>query len=212
MRLGYFGGSFDPPHCGHLAVAHAAAERFSLDCVWLAPTGRQPLKQHGAEASFADRLAMTRLLCGGDDRLLASEVDAPYLDATPNYTIDALVRVREQSPGAALFAIIGADALLDLPRWRESERLFDLANWIAVSRPGHSLSGPLPEALLRERERGRLRLLSDLDVPVTSTAIRQRVRHSSQLTGEQLPETVLSYIRLHRLYTDRQLAALPPHQ
>ena len=200
MRLGYFGGSFDPPHCGHLTIALAAARQFALDCVWLAPTGRQPLKRQGAEASFADRFAMTQLLCAGDDRLLASEVDGPRPDGGPNYTVEALRQVRDEAPDAALFAIIGADALGDLPRWHEAGQLFALATWIAVSRPGYSLSGALPETLRSEMERNRLCLLPDIDVPVSSTKIRQGLRHGEEPTRAQLPDAVLDYVRQHRLY------------
>ena len=209
MRLGYFGGSFDPPHCGHLAIAQAAAQQFSLDRVWMAPTGRQPLKRRGADASFSDRLAMTRLLCEQDDRLIASEIDAPRPDRGPNYTSDALVRVHEQAPGAAVFAIVGADALPDLPHWHEAERLFALATWIAVSRPGHPFSERLPAALQVEVDRGRLCLVHEIEVPVSSTEIRQSLRDSADLTREQLPESVLRYIRAHRLYSERLGKSLP---
>jgi len=95
MRVGFYGGSFDPPHCGHLAVAKAAAEAFALDTVLLAPTARQPLKPQGAEASFDDRLAMVRLLCEGESGLEASELEAPSAESgaavQPNYTIDSPV-------------------------------------------------------------------------------------------------------------------------
>src|SRR5580700_10939646 len=110
MRVGFYGGSFDPPHCGHLAVARAAARAFALDKVLLAPTAQQPLKPQGAEAAFADRLAMVRLLCAGEHGLQASELEAPDSSgasppssgaaapnaAQPNYTIDTLRRLRAQ--------------------------------------------------------------------------------------------------------------------
>ncbi len=204
MRLGFFGGSFDPPHCGHLAIALAAAQHFSLERIWLAPTGRQPFKQAGAEATFLDRVAMTRLLCGADDRLFASTLDAPRPDGAPNYTVDALSELRACHPDAELFAILGADALPDLPHWRESERLFELASWIAVSRPGNALAEPLPEPLREQQERGRLCLLKDVQVPVSSTEIRRKLHQpSSGLTSEDVPETVLGYIRSHMLYQQR---------
>ena len=209
LRLGFFGGSFDPPHCGHLAIARAAAQRFSLDRVWMAPTGRQPLKRMGAEATFGDRLAMTRLLCEADDRLLASGVDAPRQDGRPNYTVDTLNEVRRQAPDALLFAIIGADALPDLPSWHEAKQLFDLATWIAVSRPGHLLSGTMSAALREEEERGRLYLVHDVDLPVSSTSIRQMLHHSSNPTREELPEAVLQYIQERRLYSEPAKTCLP---
>ncbi len=86
MRLGYFGGSFDPPHLGHLAVARAAADAFALDRVLFVPTAHQPLKPTGATASYADRLAMVSLLCADDPRLAASDLEAPLPDHAPNYS------------------------------------------------------------------------------------------------------------------------------
>ena len=202
MRLGFFGGSFDPPHGGHLAIALAAAEHFSLDQVLMAPTGRQPLKRLGAEAGFPDRLAMTHLLCEGHEQLLASDIDAPHRDGTPNYTVDALGELRRQTMGADLFAIIGADILRDLPQWHESDRLFGLATWIAVSRPGHSLSEIVPAALHSEMKAGHLCLLNDIAVPVSSTEVRRVLRQSLDPTSEELPAAVLRYIRSHRLYAE----------
>src|ERR1700734_1006739 len=96
MRVGFFGGSFDPPHLGHLAVARAAAQAFALDTVLLAPTAHQPLKPHGADAPFEDRLAMVRLLCAGQPGLEASELEAPTEAISPNYTIDTLRALRAE--------------------------------------------------------------------------------------------------------------------
>ena len=200
MRLAFFGGSFDPPHLGHLAVAQAAAKDFSLDRVLFAPTGRQPLKRHGAVASFADRLAMVGLLCEQDERMVPSTIDAPHSDGSPNYTIEALTRLKEQCEGTTLFTIIGADSLLDLPKWRQSERLFELATWISVSRLQPTFPDTLPEMLKMEEERGRLHLIRDVNIPTSSTALRERLHKSSRDTGEEIPESVLRYIKEHNLY------------
>lgn len=206
MRLGFFGGSFDPPHLGHLAVAQAAAERFSLDMVLLAPTGRQPLKKAGAQASFADRLAMVHLLCDESDRLTPSAVDAPRSDGSPNYTVDTLVRVQEQAPDAAIFAIIGADSLPALPRWHGAERLFELATWIAVSRPHHPFAGMLSPVLQQEFERGRLHLIRDVNLATSSSGLRERMHHGSADLSDSLSGKVLRYIRAHHLYSGQRLA------
>ena len=200
MRLGFFGGSFDPPHCGHLAIALAAAESFSLDQVWLTPTGRQPFKHAGAEATFQDRVAMTRLLCEADGRLVMSEIDAPHADGTPNYTVDTLARLRRSDVTVELFAIVGADALPELPKWREAARLFELATWIAVSRPGHLLAEALPAALRGEQARGRLCLLANVAVPVSSTEIRRKLQQGLDPTDREVPEAVLRYLHAHQLY------------
>ena len=202
MRVAFFGGSFDPPHSGHLALARAAAKQFSLDRVLLAPTGRQPLKRDGAEATFTERLAMVSLLCEHDEFLVPSTLDAPHQDGSPNYTVDALVHLKQQCEGATLFALIGADSLRDLPKWHQAERLFELATWISVSRPQHPLPKPLPAMLEEEQGRGRLHLIRNVNVDSSSTGLRDRLREGSHDVSDGIPENVLRYIRDHRLYTD----------
>jgi nicotinate-nucleotide adenylyltransferase len=121
MRVALFGGSFDPPHHGHTAIAAAAADVFDLDQVLFAPVGRQPLKPEGAPASFADRLAMVELACRTDPRFAVSDLDAPRSDGSPNYTVQTLTTLQEAMPDARLFNLVGADSFLNLPRWREPE-------------------------------------------------------------------------------------------
>ncbi len=197
--MGYFGGSFDPPHRGHLAVARAARQRFALDRVLLAPTGRQPLKPDGPSASFNDRLSMTRLLCAGEPGLEASAIDVPHPDGSPNYTADTLSRLREDLPASAsLFAIVGADAFLGLPQWRDVTQLFELAEWIVVSRPGFPLA-QLQAMPLTETQHAGVHLLDGLADPTSATALRARLR-SLQPCEDLLPRDLCEYIEAHRLY------------
>ena len=203
MRVGFYGGSFDPPHCGHLAVARAAAKAFTLDTVLLAPTAQQPLKPQGSEASYEDRLAMVRLLCAGEHGLEASELEAPSEMAGPNYTIDTLHRLRaELQPGDEIFVVVGIDAFLELERWRDPRGLLAAAQWIVVARPEFATER-LAAMQLSAAERARVHLLADVQVPVSATEIRRRLQ-----TGEDcsawLPRLVLEYIRKHRLYTARK--------
>lgn len=151
MRIGFFGGSFDPPHRGHLAFALAAADRFTLDQVLLAPVGIQPLKdQQGAD--FIHRYAMTALAAQADPRLLPSLLDAPLLPAPRqdrrNYTVDTLSRLQAllQIAGIRpqLFALLGADSLLGIRHWRHPERVLALCDWIVAARPEYKL-GDSPE-------------------------------------------------------------------
>ena len=122
-RIALFGGSFDPPHRGHLAIAHAAATRFALDSVLFAPAGRQPLKLNGASASYAQRLSMVALACGTDPRFRACDLDAPHADGLPNFTIDLLHAVADAYPGTQLFSLAGADSFSTLGTWRGSQQL-----------------------------------------------------------------------------------------
>lgn len=199
MRIGFFGGSFDPPHRGHLAIAQAAADAFSLDRVLLAPVGLQPLKLDGPAASFADRLAMVELLCAYDERLHASTLDAPRPDGQPNYTVDTLRRLRaELSSGDQIFVLIGADSLRDLPRWRLPAELLEIAEWIAISRPGLDVTSLLPAAV-PAASRARIHLLTTVNVPVSATEVRARL-HAGQPCADLLVPEVEAYIMQHKLY------------
>jgi nicotinate-nucleotide adenylyltransferase len=191
MRVALFGGTFDPIHRGHLAIAEAAADALELDKVLFAPVGRQALKVGGTPTGFGDRLAMVRLACEGDGRFVASEVDAPRADWTPNYTVDTLQTLRWEMPDATLFVLVGADSFLDLPRWREPERLVELAEWIVVSRPGFQL----PKSSLPEW----VHLLNGVHEDVSATVLRERLRRGESCS-DLLPTRVLRYIREHHLY------------
>ena len=198
MRIGYFGGTFDPPHSAHLRLATLAADTFALDRVYLAPTGVQPLKQEPPEANFEDRLAMTRLLCGADGRLEVTDLDAPRADGTPNYTVDALEAVQERHPGAALFALAGADSFGTLRHWRSPDRLLQLAEWIVVSRPGVSGETLSGLALTREQQ-GRVHVLQAMDDPLSASELRGRLR-AGVSCGAALAPAVMLYISRMHLY------------
>ena len=198
MRIGYFGGTFDPPHRAHLHAAQAAADAFALDRVLLAPTGLQPLKAEAAKASFEDRMAMTRLLCADDPRLEASAIDGPLEDGSPNFTVDALGRLHAQAPEAELFALAGADSFLTLRQWHEPQRLLQLAEWIVVARPDFSLDD-IASLNLTEAERSRVHLLPELDENVSATGIRERLRVGVSC-GTMLTPTVSLYIARMHLY------------
>ena len=154
-RVAFFGGSFDPPHRGHLAVARAAQRALELDTVLFAPVGAQPLKPRGATASFEDRLAMTRLAIAGEPEFAVSLADAPKATGetnyTPNYTIDTLLGLRaELEPGSALFCLMGADAFASLRRWHRAAEIPFAAALIVASRPGErlgDLTSCLPEGV-----------------------------------------------------------------
>ncbi len=202
VRVGWFGGTFDPPHEGHLAVARAAAAEFQLSRVLVAPTGRQPLKAAPPGAGFEDRLAMVELLCQGSPGLEGSALDAPREDGSANYTIDSLRSLRARLGNSdEIFVIVGADAFLDLWRWREPDALLGLAEWIVVNRPGFALSD-LDRLQLTAAQRGKVHLLGGVAVPVSATEIRQRLRNGEECEG-LVPEAVLGYIRAHHLYRTR---------
>ncbi len=204
MRIGFFGGSFDPPHLGHLAVGRAAAAACSLDRILFCPTAYQPLKPDGAIAPFEDRLAMVSLLCdlqptNAASRFVASSLDAPLPDHAPNYTVNTLAVLRSTiSPGDRIYVIVGADAFLDLRRWRSPNALLNLADWIVVSRPGFSLQ-QLEALSLTPAQLSRVHLLDGIHELASATDIRTLLSTGSDCAG-LLPPSILDHIRAHHLY------------
>jgi nicotinate-nucleotide adenylyltransferase len=139
-RVAFFGGSFDPPHLGHLEVARAAQAALGLDTVLFAPVGEQPLKPQGSTAAFAYRLAMTRLAIAADPAFAVSLADAPKSSGTPNYTFDTLLALRSQlPPDGVLFCLMGADAFAGLSRWHRAAEIPFVAPLIVAFRPGEQL-------------------------------------------------------------------------
>lgn len=224
MRIAFFGGSFDPPHRGHIAIAEAAADRLSLDRVLLAPVGLQPLKSAQSSAAFAHRLAMVQLAVTGYDRLLASQADAPLPGGEPNYTFDTLVRLRPTlSVTDTLFLLVGADSMRTLPKWRRSRDLLLFCDLILAGRPGFPLDripSLLPPGLScrpTDPVNGIQRLeltgdsarhssiyfLSDLNEPASATEVRRNLAADGDLTSLLAPQ-VLDYIRAHRLYRNAE--------
>lgn len=131
MRVGVFGGTFDPVHVGHLAIANAALETVPLDRLMFVLARRAPLKERGPVAGEADRLAMLELAVAGEPRFSVSRIE---LDRDgPSYTVDTL----EGLAGAdELFLILGGDALAALPRWKDPDRIAKLATLVVAERPG----------------------------------------------------------------------------
>ena len=150
QRIAFFGGSFDPPHLGHIGVALAAQKALQLDTVLFAPVGVQPLKPHGSTASFEDRVEMTELAIRGLPQFSISLVDAPNSSGTPNYTIETLMRLRQQYPSATLFMLMGADSLVGLSHWYRGAEIPFVTPLIVASRPGQRLedmAAILPDGL-----------------------------------------------------------------
>ncbi len=176
--MAFFGGSFDPPHLGHLAVARAARSAFELDTVLFAPVAAQPLKPSGSTAGFEDRLAMTRLAIEGEPGFAISLADAPKFDAkgnlAPNYTFDTLERLRVAlAPDAVLYCLIGADSFLSLRHWHRAAEVPFVAPLIVASRPGQALEGlkaALPPGVTLQAAPEQSRGSSDVAVRVFTVA------------------------------------------
>jgi nicotinate-nucleotide adenylyltransferase len=233
-RVAYFGGSFDPPHLGHLAIAHAARTALHLDTVLFAPVGAQPLKPHGATAGFDDRVAMTRLAIAGQSGMSLSLADAPTETGSPNYSVETLMRVRAELPEhSTLFFLMGADSFLSLRRWHRAAEIPFIAPLIVASRPGQHLDdlraglpGELsihPAAEAQKNVAGiQVRyysianaagtsapfyLLPDLHVEISASDIRAQIRASGiEPEGKNLlPQSVAEYVLARGLYQESEI-------
>jgi nicotinate-nucleotide adenylyltransferase len=188
VRLGVYGGSFDPPHLGHLLPVIDAAEQLELDGVRFVPASTQPLKVGRASARPADRLAMTERLVQGIPGFTVdpAEIDRPGL----SYTVDTLAGLAEANRGAELFLLLGADAYALFEKWREPERIRTLATIVVMVRGDSSLP---PSA------RAEVKVLQSRRVDISSTELRARVRDGRTIRGF-VPDAVADYIAAHRLY------------
>ena len=147
MKIGFFGGSFDPPHRGHIALARLAIQRLGLDRVLFAPVGVQPLKRDRPQAGFADRVAMTRLAIDGEPGMELSLIDEPRSDCRPNYTVDTIRALRTALPaGDQVVCLLGADSFLSIGRWYRAADLLLACDFAVAARPGFDL-GRLAAAL-----------------------------------------------------------------
>lgn len=187
-RIGVMGGTFDPVHHGHLVAASEAAQSFDLDEVVFVPTGR-PWQKDDVSPS-EDRYLMTVIATASNPRFTVSRVDIDREGLT--YTIDTLRDLRSQRPDAELFFITGADAIAQILSWREHDELWNLAHFVAVSRPGHILNiDGLPE--------GKVSRLEIPALAISSTDCRDRVRRGHPV-WYLVPDGVVQYIAKHHLY------------
>lgn len=201
MRIGVFGGSFDPPHVGHLLVASDAAERLALDRVLFVPTAQQPLKAVDGQpprAGAADRLAMVRALVGDDPRFAVDpvEIDRGGL----SFTVETLETLRERWPAAGLVLLCGADVLTTFARWRAPERVRALATLVVLTRAvGGADDSPSLPAVPPDFPGGPPVLLQTRRVDVSSTEVRARLAAGRSVRGF-VPEGVADLIRSAGLY------------
>jgi nicotinate-nucleotide adenylyltransferase len=188
IRLGVMGGTFDPIHFGHLVAASEAASAFGLDEVIFVPAGEPWQKQ--AQTSSKHRYAMTRLAIRKNKLFSISDVDVKRTG--PTYTVDTLRDLRAIHPDAEFFFITGADAISNILTWKDVDKIWSLAHFVGVTRPGHALKPPAVQP-------GVVSILEIPALAISSTDIRDRVR-SGKPIDYLLPQRVLKYIAKHHLY------------
>ena len=198
MRLGVLGGTFDPPHMGHLILAEEARLALGLEQVLFVPAGN-PWRKAGQELSpREDRLAMVRLAVGGNPHFAASTLEIER--EGPSYTAETLAALREQlTADSEIFLILGQDSLADLPNWWQPQRIISLARLAVAVRTAWE---PAQADALETELPGISQRLVWLDMPridISSTAVRERVRRGLSIRY-WVPPAVEEYIRQHGLY------------
>lgn len=200
MRLGIFGGTFDPIHNGHLLLAECCREQCRLDAVWFLPAAMPPHKQDHEPTPAAQRVAMIELAIAGNPHfaLCHYEIDQGGV----NYTFDTLTHFQAEDPTREFFFLLGADMFHDLPNWRRPERVCELALPVVVRRPGAapldfdalaSIAAPERIALMRQHQ------VEMPEIGISSTDIRRRAA-AGQSLRYRVPSAVEMYIASHGLY------------
>ena len=169
QRIGVLGGSFDPPHVGHLVIASEAHWRLGLQQVLFVPAADPPHKRLAGGVEAADRLLMVRAAVAGDARFAVSDIE---VRGSLRYTVDTLTALHEMLPQAQLFFVAGSDSLLALPTWRQPERILQLCRWVVALRPGDDED----EARAAANQWGEAVTVMDAPrIGVSSTEVRQRL-------------------------------------
>ncbi|MDO4568639.1 MAG: nicotinate-nucleotide adenylyltransferase [Clostridia bacterium] len=202
MRFGVFGGTFDPIHNAHIAVAEAASRQYELDRVYLVVAASPPHKQ-GERTSAHIRYDMVRRACEDSERLVASDIELSRQGKS--YTVDTLAELISKNPHDEWFLIVGADMLESFGTWREPERILQMARLVATGRMRIDL---VAAARRLEREFGATVALLDMDeLPLSSTGIRRAVASAQSIRGS-VPEQVAMCIYEHGCYMDESYAAM----
>ncbi|MGI8902066.1 MAG: nicotinate-nucleotide adenylyltransferase [Solirubrobacteraceae bacterium] len=196
MRVGILGGTFNPPHLGHLVCAQEAYSQLRLDLVMLIPARRPPHKPVDDEPGVGHRLELCRLAVRGDERFTVSDLET--IRPGPSYTVDTLQELSSKRPDNELFLIVGGDVAAGMPTWHEPERVLSLATLAVAKRRGTA----------RAAVEGALHTLAGMEraeffpmprIGISSTIVRARVR-DGQPIKYIVPDRVAGYIDAHRLY------------
>ncbi|SEO32916.1 nicotinate-nucleotide adenylyltransferase [Amphibacillus marinus] len=184
-RIGLLGGTFDPPHIGHLAIADEVYKQLALDEVWFIPSASPPHKP-AAHVATKDRIAMLEAAIDCDDRFKLELIEIERQGKS--YTIDTLTALIERYPNLSFYFIIGADMVEYLPKWNQVDNLVQLAQFVGVKRPDYQLLTPYP-----------VTLINGPSLDVSSTEIRERLA-SNQPVHYLVPPKVMEIIKERRLY------------
>ena len=188
MRIGMLGGTFNPIHKGHLALAKAALEQLKLDRLYFIPTAQHPLEQKGSSAPAQDRIEMVKLAIQGEPKWMVS--DCEIKRGGVSYTVDTLKQFRFEFPKPhELFFITGGDWGKNLDQWKEIDTIFLLAHFVVANRPGFDIRN-VPN---------QVEILNFVPLDISSTQARAEIKKGT-FPERTVPKDVLNYIKQHRLY------------
>ena len=196
MRIGIFGGTFDPIHHGHLIAASEARQSQRVDRVLFVPANRSPLKPT-ARASTDHRVAMVRLAIADYPAFALSTIDVER--PAPSFAVETVAVLQRGSPADCFVFLIGADQLAELPQWRAPEQLLRAVPLIAFTRPGAECAAEAALAQLSPAARGRITLQDMPAVDISASDIRERVAQGEAIR-HLTPPDVVAYIETHHLY------------
>jgi len=202
MRIGIFGGTFDPIHQGHLVVAEQAREQANLDEVWFVLAARPPHKSGQQPTPFDKRADMVELAIAGNPAFRLEKMEAERTG--PSYTVDTLTAIRTRDPQTDLYLMLGADCLPDLPNWHQPQKIVSMSRLLVAARPGWSIwpEDRIRTALNLPKEAPlSMQIIIVPQIDIASRDLRRRIA-AGLSTRYMIPNAVLAYIRDKNLYRD----------
>jgi nicotinate-nucleotide adenylyltransferase len=214
-KVAYYGGSFDPPHRAHLAIAHALVAQFELDEFVFLPAFHAPHKQRKKPTSAYDRYAMLCLVTQNEPRISVSRIEIETHER--RYSVETLSRIVAERPEDEIFFVMGADSWMEITLWREWERVLGLTNHIVVTRPGieldvshvgseiaasvFDLRGGSAAKTQRRGDAKKIYITDAVQIEVSATDIRRKIRESDATWREDVPDEVAKYIEKYQIYS-----------
>ncbi|NBI05714.1 nicotinate-nucleotide adenylyltransferase [Senegalia massiliensis] len=197
-KIGVMGGTFNPIHIGHLMIAEQSRKKFNLDKVIFIPTGSPPHKDERKLANSLDRYIMTILATSNNNNFIVSDIETNR-DGT-SYTVDTLELLSKKYNDSELFFITGADSILDIENWRDTDRLLNICTFIAATRPGYNVDNVMDEIKkLEEKYNKKISYLTIAPIDISSTQIRKRI-FKNETIKYMTPDPVINYIYNKNLY------------
>jgi len=212
LNIAFYGGSFDPPHLGHMAIAHALLRQFELDEFVFVPAFHAPHKKRAAPTSAFDRWAMLSLVTANEPRISLSKIEIE--ESVPTYTVDTLYKLKSLLRDVRIFFVMGGDSWSQIRTWREWESVLTLTDQIVVTRPGFPLgvehvTSEISERIVdlrgtsegtRDDGEQHIYFTDAVEVDISATEIRRMIREGDETWLSQVPKEVANYIQKYDIY------------